>query len=40
MDAFEKPEIAVAEITNNNFLIDGNLVGKNFAYVQAEWQKG
>ena len=40
MDAFEKPEIALTEITDNFFLTDENLVGRNFAYVQAEWQKG
>ncbi len=37
MQSFEIPPFAVREITNNHFFTGENLVGKNFADVQAEF---
>lgn len=35
----ESPPIAVLEVTNNEFFIGKNLIGKTFADVQAEFEK-
>lgn len=37
MRTFQIPPFAVQEITNNSFFIGENLIGKNFADVQAEF---
>jgi CYTH domain-containing protein len=39
MQKFEKPDIAVAEVTNNDFFTGENLLEKTFADVQAEFSK-
>ncbi|MGI8786395.1 MAG: hypothetical protein ACR2HG_01355 [Pyrinomonadaceae bacterium] len=39
MQAFENPSFAVLEVTDSEFFIGGNLVGKTFADVQNEFQK-
>jgi CYTH domain-containing protein len=39
MQIFEKPEFAVMEVTNNDFFIGKNLIGKTFADVRAEFGK-
>jgi hypothetical protein len=36
---FEKPEFAVLDVTNNEFFIGKNIIGKTFADVQAEFAK-
>lgn len=39
MEHFEAPPFAVFEITNDKFFSGENLVGKNFADVQSEFEK-
>lgn len=39
MKAFELPEFAILEVTNNKFFIGENLIGKTFADVQEEFRK-
>jgi len=39
MHEFEIPPFAVGEVTQNKFFTGENLVGKNFAEVQAEFQR-
>jgi CYTH domain-containing protein len=39
LKAFEMPEFAVMEVTNNGFFTGENLVGKKFADVQKEFQE-
>jgi CYTH domain-containing protein len=39
LQKFEKPDIAVAEVTNNFFFTGENLLEKTFADVQAEFTK-
>lgn len=36
---FEVPKFSVLEVTNDQFFVGGNLVGKTFAEVQAEFKK-
>jgi hypothetical protein len=36
---FEPPKFSVLEVTNDEFFIGGNLVGKTFSDVQAEFKK-
>ena len=39
MNAFETPPFAVLEVTNNEFFLGENLIGKTFADVQTEFGK-
>jgi hypothetical protein len=39
MQMFGKPAFAVLEVTNNEFFIGKNLIGKTFADVQTEFAK-
>jgi len=39
MRGFEKPDFAIAEVTNNKFFTGAELVEKNFADVQKEFQE-
>ena len=39
MQAYRIPEIALLEVTQNEFFVGENLIGKSFADVQAEYAK-
>ena len=39
LQAFEMPNFAALEVTNNNFFLGENLIGKKFADVQTEFAK-
>src|SRR5205085_374864 len=38
-EKFEMPEFVIGEVTQDEFFLGKNLVGKSFADVQEEWQK-